>query len=141
MKSIVFGILLFCSNALANNLDGLVEDIRKGNLTISDIALLSELDNSNQQIGYGLCVAAGGSPTVACDKNGTVGYGLCVIAGKSPTVACDKNATVGYGLCVLAGGSPTTGCSNIPAHTPDRKKIAMLTRAQKSLGSESKPAV
>lgn len=121
MKFMILGVLLFCSNAFANNLDRLVEDIRKGKLTLSDIALLSELDKSNQQIGYGLCVAAGGSPSAGCDKEGTVGYGLCVIAGKSPSSGCDKNATIGYGLCVLAGGSPSAGCINVPVLTPSRK--------------------
>lgn len=112
MKYAALVLILVSIGSSANPLNNFVNSIKNGNFTLADIQTLHELESSGQQIGYGLCVAAGRSPTVECAKNGSVGYGLCVIAGKSPTVECNITGTIGYGMCVLSGKSPTIECKN-----------------------------
>lgn len=104
-------ILIFISiNCFSSSLENLVQSIKSNGITISDMHDLHILEKSGEEVGYGLCVAAGRSPRTECDRNGTVGYGLCVIAGRSPTTECSVEATIGYGMCALSGRSPRTEC-------------------------------
>ena len=112
-------LILISSFTLGGDLNNsLVERVRNEEISISDILALIELDRSNEKIGYGFCVSAGGSPSGVsnvCNPNGSVGYGLCVIGGGSPngvSNVCNPNGSVGYGLCVIGGGSPN-GVSSV----------------------------
>lgn len=100
LKRLIIGVALgaFSSLATGGDLDSLVDQLRKKDITVETIAALVELDDPRLKVGYGLCEAAGQS---LCKPDGSLGYGLCEIADGT---LCKKNGSLGYGLCMLGSG-------------------------------------
>ena len=119
MKYLITVLLMFVSlSAHTGTSDELIEEIQGGQLSLSTIAALNQLDNREFMTGYGLCMAANRS---TCVPSGSVGYGLCMAANRNSCVQtasigyglcmaanrnnCDPNASLGYGLCMVANRS------------------------------------
>ena len=99
VKPLCWLALLFCAPSFATDIDALVADIRKGELSLEAIAVLVALDQPGAKLGYGLCAASGEQ---LCTPDMSVGHALCEVSGK---MLCKKNGSIGYGLCMMADGA------------------------------------
>lgn len=90
-------LLTLSASGSANKLDGMIDELRSGELSLETVSALVLLQDPSLRMGYGLCEASG---QALCKPDGSLGYGLCEVADGT---LCKKNGSLGYGLCMLSG--------------------------------------
>lgn len=85
----------------AGTLQDFVGGLKRGHVNLELLVALQALDQSQDRVGYGLCMVA---KRQNCVAEGSVGYGLCMAAGRS---GCVEDGSLGYGLCMAGKRS---GC-------------------------------